>query len=947
MSRFSTRKKKILSFAIILLLVAVGVFGMGRIFGVRVARAGAFDTFGDIVNRIVGGFVSLLVWIGGKVLAVLMWFLFKVAKYNNFIGSPAVKNGWFIARDICNIFFVVIFLAMTVATVLGIESYHYSRILTKLLIMVVLINFSKLICGIFIDAAQVIMLTFMNSFGELGSGYLTNILGITDLLAATKDGSSTAPTFFSMAGSYILVLVYVIVAIATILVMSLVLVQRIIMLWIYVILSPFAYMLSAFPAGASYSSKWWDEFVKYVTIGPIIAFFIWLSFVSMGNLTNQGETLKDMDSASYKRDSSVDITVEYKEKEANLPQAGDTIAGSPSHLVKFIFGIAMLLGGLMVAQTIGGMAGSFAGSTIKNLQEGGVGAMKTGADWLNRKVAGGWTGKGWNIEQMKAEGKGGLRQFGARVGNIFARGTGQDLHLGRRWAKIKAGMEGNKADDISQMEQRADQLMRGRFGALTGTGSADYYNQYVQGYFGLKGAWKGAKNIFIPPEKYDEKARGAKKEIDKLEKQKNNVLTMDEMKAKELSISAKGVDLERDFKNYENNINPSLTALNSTIDNLTKAIENPKLRGGKTMDELEKDLANKEKERDKIMAGLSKRKKLLASHKEESDQYYKDKSDGIIIIENDNKSKKSRIDNLDGEIKRQQKIKKEQSEEFAKYMVMSPDARQARRAEQNKAEHDLATDDNEELVDIYRNSLNEGKRNLAAAIMKKLAKNKDTNEILRAFGYNVALGLTRDELKKLTPEEIKGNKGLHDFLRDTLIDQAGMDEQDVFALESELAEIHKATNQAAYSHAVTIKGGKFIQNTKREQSEGATADLSKQDPETLARKETRFAFGGEGVDGKFRMHTAGLNWFMGNYGAFEKQIESNRLSRWTGLKFTEAENMKILREGATLLGETQRAGYEKFLDKFEDYGRKLRGGMGDFTEALKKTGEAIDRSRSY
>src|SRR4030042_5711356 len=219
---FLNRKKKIFSFALILLLVAVGVFGLGRIFGVRPVYAVA-DWIEGGVTWAFGKVLQVIVWIGGQILAVLMWIMFKVGKNNNFIGSPAVENGWFIARDICNIFFVVIFLVMTVATVLGIESYHYSRILTKLLIMVVLINFSKLICGIFIDVAQVIMLTFMNSFGELGSGYLTHVLGITELLAKARSGifESKEVDFFAQCGTYLLVLIYVVVAIATILVITL------------------------------------------------------------------------------------------------------------------------------------------------------------------------------------------------------------------------------------------------------------------------------------------------------------------------------------------------------------------------------------------------------------------------------------------------------------------------------------------------------------------------------------------------------------------------------------------------------------------------------------------------------------------------------------------------------------------------------------------------------
>ena len=45
--------------------------------------------------------------------------------------------------------------------------------------MAVLINFSKTICGLLIDAAQIIMLTFVGAFSNIGEGSMVDLLGIS------------------------------------------------------------------------------------------------------------------------------------------------------------------------------------------------------------------------------------------------------------------------------------------------------------------------------------------------------------------------------------------------------------------------------------------------------------------------------------------------------------------------------------------------------------------------------------------------------------------------------------------------------------------------------------------------------------------------------------------------------------------------------------------------
>lgn len=941
---FFRKHKKIFFNLIAFTLIVVGVGFLSRSANALSMPNWLEGSFSEVLGRL----VQLLVWVGGQILAVLMWVMFYVARYNNFIGSPAVVNGWYVVRDLCNIFFVVIFLVMCVATVLDIESYAYTRILTKLLIMVVLINFSKAICGLFIDISQIVMMTFMNSFGKLGAGYLTNILGLQSLLdqanAATLNGVEI--DFWSIAGTYMMVLIYVIVAIGAILVITLVLVQRIVMLWIYVVLSPFAYLLSTFPSGTSYAGKWWNEFTKYVTIGPIVALFIWLSFVTLGGL-NANKTLPDLPSPEEEAAVLEAGTTGANTADSSAPQAGLTEAGSPSHMLKFIIAIAMLLGGLMVAQTIGGMAGSFAGTTISGLGAMGVAAV----DWVNRKQAGGLTGKGWNTKTMGWTGK--ENWFGAKkglamLGNVVARGSGQDLNWKRRAAVFKEGMARSAKKDIRQIGDRAGELssMRGLAGYALGTGSRDWWDQRVKGFLGLNGFAQAAWTTFKPAEKYGEEAGMARETMKKLKESKKDVLTSQEYHALTEPETAK----IRESVNVKDEALTKKRELGREMGNLKANIKRAHDLGNHDHEEsLTKELEAKQKEFEENEVRLKEADKIKKEAWEKINEYKQRKQDGKIEIVANKEAKEKRMGEIDEEIAKHQKVYQAASDKQAKLVTYNPEAQKARRAAQGEAEKNLLSDDSAELIAMFKNALINGERDIACAILKRLAKNVDTNEILEAYGYNTKSGLSKEELEKLRKEgnlkAIEQNKGYHAFLRDTLVKQLGMGEQLVYALEAELGGIHKGTaNQEAYSELVKIENGKYRQATMQEQAEAAYVDLNKQDMETVARKGSRFAFGGEDINGDFRVHACGLNFILSKFELLGKEIERGRLNPWNALKLTEGTNMAILRAAAKTLSEEQRKGYEKFLDQLEVYGKSLRGATGDMSKNIASAASVINNN---
>jgi len=325
----------------------------------------------------------------GGLTVTLIGLLISIAQYNDFINSPAVAKGWVIVRDVVNMFVIVVMLLIAFATVFRIEEYQYKKLLSKLLIMSVLVNFSKMLTGFFIDFSQVIMLTFVNGFKEAAAANFVNGFHLQDMFSFAQSqqlaGVVTDDNSFFVAS--ILALISITVALVVVAVYLVIFLLRIAFLWILTIISPLAYLLSAFPGEAKkYSSEWWEYFGKYLSSGPILAFFLWLALALMQSSTGAlGNFTTTNDSSGLNLLSDV-------------PGASVTKIGQSDILLSFIINIVILLGGLWMAQRLGVAGGKLAGSALNKLQSVGSSIAKSpfkAAGWGVKRVWGS-TKMGWN-----------------------------------------------------------------------------------------------------------------------------------------------------------------------------------------------------------------------------------------------------------------------------------------------------------------------------------------------------------------------------------------------------------------------------------------------------------------------------------------------------------------------------------------------------------------------
>jgi type IV secretory pathway VirB6-like protein len=397
------------------LAVAVGYALLSGTPAMAQSAAGTDDP-GIMATVFYGIINNLLLWTAallGKLLLVVIDILIGVAQYNDFVNAPAVVQGWTIVRDVSNMFFIIVLLIIAFGTILKIEAYRFNKLLGKLVLMAILINFSKFIAGFFIDVAQVVMLTFVNAFKDAAAGNFTEMLQLRQML---KFRDSTANvTGGDIFGALIIAIIFVLIALAVMVVMLVMLIIRIVMLWILVVLSPLAYLLATFPSATRYSSQWWSTFWKYLVTGPVMAFFIWLA------LAFTTETTTDFKTQVESKVGSTQTQI----VEANQTPLAASVSSlsESSNILTFVISIAMLMGGLMVAQQLGGAAGNFAGSVAGKISKAGSAPLRLAGGALG--AAGLWTAKRADDAQAGLQKRLAGTQFGKNLaqGRLFKEGS--------------------------------------------------------------------------------------------------------------------------------------------------------------------------------------------------------------------------------------------------------------------------------------------------------------------------------------------------------------------------------------------------------------------------------------------------------------------------------------------------------------------------------------------
>lgn len=412
---FSNNKKSLIILVAIFLITAILVVP-------NVAHAG-LDT---VLVNIASWLAQMIIYVVGQLLVISISILVKVASFNDFVNANVVNIGWVIVRDIANMMIVVGMLIIAFYTVLNKQSYEYKRMLPKLIIAALLVNFSKTITGLLIDVGQVIMMTFVHAFEDIAAGNLTYGFGIQDLLSMRNaaEGAGVEVNDWSVFGSLVLGVLMVAVAFAVVLIMVVMLLGRIVILWLLCVFSPVAFVAGLLPSMQKFADRWWSELTKNIVFGPTLAFLFWLAMSVLSQITKQNRVMNlEMLSQEYQASSGAAAA-----SPVNYTFFASQVS-SPQRIFDFMVTCALLIMCVIFAKEAGVAGSQFASNVYGKFQNAGR--------WVARRPAAfgrtAWKGvkSGAELTYLPA----GVRALTQRVRTSK---TGQKLGWDKEYSKTKA-----------------------------------------------------------------------------------------------------------------------------------------------------------------------------------------------------------------------------------------------------------------------------------------------------------------------------------------------------------------------------------------------------------------------------------------------------------------------------------------------------------------------------
>jgi hypothetical protein len=309
--------------------------------------AGLLNVLIGLVFAIPLAVVTLAATISKLLFGIVETLAISGAKYTT---SDAVQLGWPIVRDLANMMIVLGSIVIGISTALRFRDYEAKKLLFPLIIAALLVNFSKVICEVFIDGSNIIIKYFFDKASNGGGGWITPSADLFALIGTigTKDPVNFVPIVLSMTFFYF-------IEFFTDLLYACLLLFRMIAMQILLILSPLAFVCYVFPATKNIWNMWWKNFFQWCIIAIPAGLFYFI-----------GESMISKNASQPTADFGAIVDAGIK---AYLTSTAGTI------LIPGIFLIAGFLFSLQFSAMGAGAIMSFANKNKGKILGGGFGAL--------------------------------------------------------------------------------------------------------------------------------------------------------------------------------------------------------------------------------------------------------------------------------------------------------------------------------------------------------------------------------------------------------------------------------------------------------------------------------------------------------------------------------------------------------------------------------------------
>ncbi len=249
---------------------------------VATALSGVFATLLGLVFNILGIISGAFLWVSVNVFNWVLSPDFISLSYTDPSKNPFLEIGWGLTRDFANIIIVLALVVIGLGTALRLAGYQAQKALPSLILIALLINFTPVICGLIVDASNILMSFFVgegfaggNSFVNLALNQWSNISSLAGGLKFW-DPVASQEAIAASIGSFVLIMFNFFAALIY-LVFALLFALRYVAIWVLVILSPLAFACYILPDTRNVWSQWWKQFIQWSFIGVIAAFFLYLA----------------------------------------------------------------------------------------------------------------------------------------------------------------------------------------------------------------------------------------------------------------------------------------------------------------------------------------------------------------------------------------------------------------------------------------------------------------------------------------------------------------------------------------------------------------------------------------------------------------------------------------------------------------------------------------------
>lgn len=376
--------------------------------------------FALIIAKIMQWIFLVVNWLTGILGQIMNWtiefFILNMSEKINQI--TAIDSLWQILRDLGNIVFIFLILYAAISTILDSNEYGIKKLLPRIIVVALLVNFSLFFTQLIIDISNVFAIQIYEnvSVSGVGDGSSVNIsnaiAGQLNLSTIMGDG---ATEWFGGGGENMKIAMFRAIGAGVVgilgfifLAFSALITIRFFVLILLMIASPIAFVAFALPDN-DFGETWMNYLVSQSFFAPAMMLMLYITLY-LGKNMKESEAFSD----------------------GNISAAITEPSGNIDILIFYALMIGMLLASLIVARRMGAVGadkavdyGKSAGGSVGGYVGGSVAG---GAAWAGRTTAGRAGRKIADNERLKnAEKRGSwLAQQARRAGEATA-GTSFDV----------------------------------------------------------------------------------------------------------------------------------------------------------------------------------------------------------------------------------------------------------------------------------------------------------------------------------------------------------------------------------------------------------------------------------------------------------------------------------------------------------------------------------------